>query len=220
MLAKLIQFLDTLHGWMDLHPIASAFAFIGFFMAVQLVMFPVSPLGMAAGLFFGFWKGFVVLMAGCAAGATLNFFLVRWVARDYVRRKLQHHRAFQMIDIAVAREGWRIVALLRFVPIPFGLANYCYGLTPIPYIPYILATCVAIIPADSFFVWIGSPFHATGGTLADVIYHHKQNPMEYIFMGLGAIAFFLVLRLVSKAAKAHIERDVALGRPTDEPPRP
>lgn len=210
MLAKLIHFLETLRVWMEQHPQSSVFAFAGIFLVVQMFMFPVSPLGMAAGLFFGFWKGFGTLMFGCALGATLNFFLVRWVARDFVRRKLGTNKAFQMIDTAIAREGWRIVALMRLVPIPFGMANYCYGLTPIPYVPYLLASCAAIIPANALFVWMGSTFH---GELSTLVSGHGRHPMEYVFLAVGIIAAVLVLRVVAKTAKAHLERDAALGRP-------
>src|SRR5262245_61690742 len=152
MLEQLVHFLETLRAWLQLHPSSSILVFAGVFVVAQLFMVPVSPLGLAAGLFFGFTTGWLALMLGCALGASLNFFISRRLARDFVRRKLGENQKFRMIETAIEREGWRIVALLRFVPIPFGLANYCYGLTPIPYLPYIVASCVAIIPANSLFV--------------------------------------------------------------------
>lgn len=202
MLAKLVQILESLRLWVDQHPQAGIFVFAGFFVLVQLFMMPVSPVGMATGLIFGFWKGMGVLLFGCFLGATLNFFLVRWFARDYVRQKLGQNRAFRMIDTAIAKEGWRMVALMRFVPIPFGLANYCYGLTPIRYVPYILATCVAITPANSFFVWMGT----TLGEISNLANGHRRHPLEYVFLGAGIVAAILVLRLVAKTAKAAVER--------------
>lgn len=198
-----IHGLTLLQGWVNAHPETGALAFIGVFVAAQLCMLPVSPLGMATGLFFGFWKGLLVLMIACAIGATINFFLVRWFARDYVRRKLHHHDKFRIIEMAVAAEGWRIVALLRFVPIPFGLANYCYGLTPIPYLPYLGATCLAIIPANSLFVWIGSTFN---GALETLVKGRTHNPLEYVFLALGIIAAFLALRMVAKVARTAVAR--------------
>ncbi len=210
MLAQFIHFLETLHSWLELHPLAGVFAFTGIFVAVQIFMFPVSPLGMATGLFFGFWKGFGVLMFACALGASLNFFLVRWFARDFVRGKLANNKAFQMIDLAIAREGWRMVALMRLVPIPFGLANYCYGLTPIGYLPYLLASCVAIIPANTFFVWMGSTFN---GELSALVNGRHRHPLEYVFLGVGALAALLVLKIVAKTAKAAVERVPATEHP-------
>jgi len=214
MLAKLIQILESLRLWTEQHPQTAVLAFAGFFVVVQIFMFPVSPLGMSTGLFFGFWKGMGALMLGCALGATLNFFLVRWFARDYVRHKLRNNKAFMMIDTAIAREGWRIVALMRLVPIPFGLANYCYGLTPIPYVPYILATCLAIMPSNALFVWIGT----TLSDLSSLTQGRGRHPMEYVFLGVGIVAAILVLRIVAKTAKAAVERDTKLAEEATTPP--
>lgn len=203
MLEQLLKHLETLQGWVNAHPGSGAFVFAGVFLFVQFFMLPVSPLAMAAGLFFGFWKGLFALTMGCFLGATVNFFLVRWFARDYVRTKLAGNEKFRIIDTAVAREGWRIVALLRFVPIPFGLANYCYGLTPIPYLPYIVATSVAIIPANSFFTWMGSTFN---GELSALVKGRVRHPMEYVFLGLAILAAVLALRMVAKAARTAVAK--------------
>lgn len=204
MLDRLVSFLKSLQLWLDQYPAVGGLIFAGIFVLVQLFMVPVSPLGMAAGLFFGFWKGFFALMLGCAAGATVNFFLVRWFARDYVRRKMGGNEKFRLIETAIAREGWRIVALLRFVPIPFGLANYCYGLTPIPFVPYLAATCLAIIPANSFFVWMGSTFN---GELSELVAGRARHPLEYVFLGLAIVAAALALKLVAKAARTAVGRN-------------
>ncbi len=203
MLEQLLHYLEALQGWVNEHPGSGVFVFAGAFLFVQLFMLPVSPLGMAAGLFFGFWKGLFALSLGCFLGATVNFFLVRWFARDFVRRKLAGNEKFRIIDTAIAREGWRIVALLRFVPIPFGLANYCYGLTPIRYLPYIAATSVAIIPANSFFTWLGSTFN---GELSALVKGRPRHPMEYVFLALAILAAALALRMVAKSARSAVAR--------------
>src|SRR4051812_14811246 len=116
MLDYLIRFLtDVQHtlnglgGW-------ALLAFAGLFLVMQFFMIPVSPMGMAAGFFFGFGRGWLALMLGCAVGATANFFIARSLAREWVQRKFGKSDKFQMIDRAISRGGWKIVALLRFVP--------------------------------------------------------------------------------------------------------
>ena len=181
-------------------------AFAGIFVIAQLFMVPVSPLGFAAGVFFGFVQGFLGLMLGCAIGASVNFLISRHLARDRVSRWLGHHEKFRMIDSAIGREGWRIVILLRFVPIPFGLANYCYGLTPVAFWPYLAASCVAIIPANSLFVWIGT----TGQDLASLVGKGRSiHPLEYALLGVGIVAAFIALRHLSKVAHSAVNRGAA-----------
>ena len=202
MLEHLVQFLEHLQqSIQDMHGLG-IFAFAGIFVLAQMCMVPVAPLGMAFGLFFGFAHGWLGLMLGCVIGASINFLISRHLARAAVTRWLGSNEKFRMIDSAVAREGWKIVALLRFVPIPFGLANYCYGLTPVRFWPYLGATALAIIPPNSLFVWMGSTFH---GSLASLVGKGRpHHPLEYVFLGVGVIAAVFALRYVAKVAKAAV----------------
>lgn len=204
MIQLLIDFLDrTRHTLLGLEGLG-VLAFAGIFVAAQLFMIPVAPLGLAAGFFFGFGKGWLGLMLGCAVGASVNFLISRHLARERVARWLEHHEQFRLIDTAIGREGWRIVALLRFVPIPFGIANYCYGLTPVAFWPYLAATCLAIIPANSLFVWIGS----TGQDLTSLLGKGRPiHPLEYALLGVGLVAGIIALRHLSKIAHSAVRRD-------------
>jgi uncharacterized membrane protein YdjX (TVP38/TMEM64 family) len=199
MLEQLVQFLERLQqSIQDMHGLG-ILAFAGIFVVAQMILIPVAPIGLAFGLFFGFTYGSLGLMLGCAVGASINFLISRHLARAAVTRWLGANEKFRMIDSAVAREGWKIVALLRFVPIPFGVANYCYGLTPVRFWPYLAATCAAIIPANSLFVWMGSTFH---GSLSSLVGKGRpHHPLEYVFLGVGLLAALLVLRYVAKVAR-------------------
>ena len=169
-----------------------------------MVIIPLSPVALGAGGVFGFWKGFIAITLGTNGGAAVNFLISRHLARHAVQRWLGQHEKFCLIDSAVAREGWKIIALLRLCPIPFGLANYAYGLTAIGFWPYFLATFFAIIPANCFFVWLGSTAHH--GLAAATGAEQARHPGEYAFLALGLIAFFLVLRHITKLAKAAVAK--------------
>ena len=204
MLQQLVHFLESLQqtlqgmGWLGV------LAYAGIFVAAQLFMIPVAPMGMAAGFFFGFGPGWLGLMLGCAVGASVNFLISRYFARGFVARRLGSNEKFRLIDNAIAREGWRIVLLMRFVPIPFGLANYCYGISPVPFVPYILATILAIIPPNSLFVWMGATFQGELSTLLGKGRPHA--PLEYVFLGLGIVAAILALRFAAKVARAAVAK--------------
>ena len=185
-------------GWLGV--LAYALAVV----LLQMVIVPLSPVALAAGAGFGFWKGFVAITLGTNTGAAINFLISRHLARNAVQRWLGHHEKFRLIDSAVAREGWKIIALLRFCPIPFGLANYAYGLTAIGFWPYFLATFFAIIPANCFFVWLGSS--AQHGLAAAAGAEQARHPGEYVFLAVGLIAAFLVLRHITKLAKAAVAK--------------
>lgn len=171
---------------------------------LQVFCLPLSPFGIMAGVFFGVANGFLAIEIGTALGAALNFLVSRHVLRERVSRWLGAHEKFHLIDTAIGREGWKIVALLRFCPIPYGLANYCYGLTAVRFVPYMLATVCAIIPGNFFFVWFG----ATSRDLALSVLNGqaRATPNQAIFTVVGLVAFFVALTYVAKVARAAIAR--------------
>ena len=203
MLQQLVTLLEsTQHsilalGWVGL------FAFAGMFVIAQLFMVPVAPMGIAAGLFFGFALGWSGLMLGCAVGATINFLISRHFARGFVTRKLGGNAKFRVIEKAIERGGWKIIVLLRFVPIPFGLANYCYGLTPIPFWPYLGATCIAVAAPNALFTWMGTTFSAVSDLVSK---GRPRSPLEYVLPIVGIIAAILALRYVAKVAHETVAK--------------
>lgn len=209
LLSRLDLWHDTLQhlGWLGVLGFALALV------VLQMALIPLSVFAVAAGAIFGFWKAVLAITIGTNAGAAVNFLLTRYVARGAVTRYLSHHEKFRVIDAAIGREGGKIIALLRLCPMPFGLANYCYGLTAIPFWSYFLATFVAIIPANCFFVWIGASAHdglsvATGAA-------HAHHPGEYVLLGVGLVAAYCALSYITRVAKAAVART---GPPPGEAP--
>lgn len=200
LLTQLTAWQDSLQqlGWGGL------LAYVAALVALQMVLIPLSVFGVAAGAIFGFWKGLIAITLGTNAGAAVNFLLSRYIARGAVTRYLAHHEKFRLIDNAVGREGGKIVALLRLCPLPFGFANYCYGLTAVRFWPYLIATFIAIIPANCFFVWVGAS--AQEGLAAFQGTGRQRHPGEYVFIGIGLIAAFLALGYVTRLAKAALAR--------------
>jgi len=167
---------------------------------LQMVFVPLSPFGVAAGAMFGFWGGVITITIGTNVGAAINFLLARYIARKSISRRLEGNERFRVIDAAVGREGWKIIALLRLCPLPFGLANYCYGLTAIRFWPYFFATFFAIIPANCFFVWLGASAQEFTGASG-----HAAHPGEKILLAVGLVAGFCALSYVTRLAKAAVD---------------
>ena len=176
--------------------------FAGAIVLVQMCIAPMSPVALAAGFGFGFGRGWVAITLGTALGAAVNFLISRYVARGPVARRLEKNEKFRLIDAAIGREGWKIVFLLRFVPMPFGLANYAYGLTAIPFWSYLFASIVAIIPANTFLVYLGHTAHAGLAVASGA--QRPRHPGEYVLLGVGVVAAFFALRHLSKVARAAV----------------
>jgi uncharacterized membrane protein YdjX (TVP38/TMEM64 family) len=175
---------------------------VGLIVVVQLFLGPLSPVAITGGFIFGMWRGLIAITLGTAAGAALNFILARHVARRAVARRLKGSEKFRLIDVAIGREGWKIIALLRFCPIPFGFANFAYGLTAIRFWPYFLATIVAIIPGNVCFVWLGATAHA--GLEVALGAERPRHTLEYVFLVVGLCAAATAMFYITRVARAAV----------------
>jgi len=203
MMSAFSQFLlQWQHYFQDLGLLGIA-AYVLVMVGVQMFCAPLSPAGIAAGMIFGLWRGLVTVEIATAIGAALNFVVARHLARERVNRWLGHHEKFKLIDAAIGREGWKIVALLRLCPIPFGLANYSYGLTAVGFVPYMAATLVAILPGNIFFVWFGA---TSNDALAAVTGEAKAGAGQFVLTGIGLVALFVAMTYVTRIARAAIAK--------------
>jgi uncharacterized membrane protein YdjX (TVP38/TMEM64 family) len=132
-------------------------AFIGLYAVSCVLAVPASILTLGGGFLFGFFWGFTYVMAGAELGAVAAFLVGRYLARNWVAKKIEGHEKFKALDEALGREGWKIVLLTRLAPIfPYAVLNYGFAITRVSLWHYTIATALGIIPAMIAFVYFGS----------------------------------------------------------------
>jgi uncharacterized membrane protein YdjX (TVP38/TMEM64 family) len=181
--------------WSQQFGIAGAFIYGLVFGIAATLMVPCLPLTLLAGFTFGLAKGLLAVMSGIAIGAAAGFLIARYVARETVAKKVGENARFAAIDGAIAKEGWKIVGLLRTLPVPFGVTNYLYGLTAIGFWRYMAATMVGMLPGNILFVYLG----AFGKRSVD----GPRHPLEYAMGALmiaALVAVVVILRRVAQRA--------------------
>ncbi len=163
------------------------------FGVTSMLMLPSIPFTIVAGFAFGMVKGVVAVMIGITIGAALGFLFARYAARGAVAQKIAANTRFNVIDRAIATDGWKIVGLLRMCPVPFGITNYLYGLTAIDFWRYMGATLVGMLPGCVCFVYVG----AFGKQALD----GPHNPIQYVLGGLTVVALIGVTWLLGRIAR-------------------
>jgi uncharacterized membrane protein YdjX (TVP38/TMEM64 family) len=143
------------------------------------------------------------VFAAATLGACAAFLLSRTVARRAIERRIASSPRFAAIDRAIAREGRKIVTLLRLSPVfPFNLLNYALGLTQVRFVDYLLAM-VGILPGTILYVYTGK----LAGDVA-VLASGSSTPRGagyYIVLGLGLLATVVVTTLVTRTARRALE---------------
>lgn len=143
-------------AWIDGLGAIAPIAFILLYVVITVAFVPASVVTLGAGVVFGVVKGSLLVFVGAMLGATAAFLIGRYVARDWVSRKIANNAKFQAIDEAIAREGGKIIFLIRLSPaFPFNLLNYALGLTKVSLKDYVWGT-TGIIPGTIMYVYLGS----------------------------------------------------------------
>ena len=184
------------------------------FAAVQVLVavsgiLPASMLGVAAGVLYGLPLGFAVSGVSTLAGAVLAFALSRSVLRPAVAKFLARRSRLRALDGMIARDGWRMVCLLRASPVmPFAATSYALGLSSIGLRDYAVGT-LAAMPALFGYVLLGT---LAGSGMAV----WSSSPLGGWMLAFGAAAtLVLTLRVgqliarVVRPAAAPLGEDLA-----------
>ncbi len=142
--------------WIDgLGPIAPI-VFVLTYVLVTVAFLPASIVTLGAGFVFGVVKGSILVFIGAMLGATAAFLVGRFVARDWIAKKVEDKKFFKALDTAIAEAGLKLIFLIRLSPaFPFNLLNYALGLTKVSLRDYVIGT-TGIIPGTIMYVYLGS----------------------------------------------------------------
>ena len=166
---------------------------------VVITFFPAPdwPLPIAAGYVYGLWA-FPLVYVSIAFASALAFLGARHLARDKISALLRKRPIYQQLDRAVTAEGWQVVVLLRLSPIvPFNLQNYALGLTAIPFLQYLVATLIGIVPGIAIYVYFGIFGRGLGS---------GPSPVDWALFGLGVLATVALAIVVTRKTKAKLAR--------------
>jgi uncharacterized membrane protein YdjX (TVP38/TMEM64 family) len=192
--------------WVESLGTMGAIAFIGIYIVSTVAFLPGSILTLGAGVLFGVWLGAICVFIGATLGATAAFLIGRYVARDWIAKKIAGNDQFKAIDRAVGKEGLKIVTLTRLSPVfPFNLLNYAFGLTGVSIQDYVIGS-LGMIPGTIMYVYIGS----LAGSIALIgMEAQPTNPiLQWTMRIAGFIATVAVTIYITRIAKQALDRSI------------
>lgn len=155
-LANLAQYEDSLRKLHTEHPVLVFLSVFAIFVAVTSLSLPFSTvLTVVCGWYFPFWRALVLVSFASTAGATLAFWLSRYLLRDVVRHRFGER--LTRINESLERDGAYYLFSLRLVPvIPFFVINAVMGLTPIRTRTFWWVSQLGILPVNLVWVAVGA----------------------------------------------------------------
>ncbi len=123
---------------------------------VSLSLPGASFLSLAVGFVFGRWLGWSLLLISATIGATIVFWLARYLLTSWAKSKLTNVTVAQKIIDEVDQNSLNYLLFLRLVPLfPFWLVNLSMAFTKIDTKRYALGTFIGIMPGSFVFANLG-----------------------------------------------------------------
>ncbi|HBC40943.1 MAG TPA: TVP38/TMEM64 family protein [Pseudanabaena sp.] len=195
-------FLNTLQ-WIESLGYVGGIIFILIYILATIAFIPGSALTLGAGTLFGVIWGSLYVFIGATLGAIIAFLIGRYLARDWISKKIQDNEKFAAIDRAVTHAGFKIVLLTRLSPaFPFNLLNYAFGVTGVRLKEYAIAS-IGMIPGTVMYVYIGSFAGELGRIGSD-----SQSPdptLKWAIRIIGLIATVLVTLYMTNISRKAIK---------------
>lgn len=184
-------------------PLVLAVAYI----PLTVLAVPASVLTLGGGYLFGLPIGFLADSIGATLGAGAAFLLGRTIGKSYVLSKLKDYPRFCSVAIAINKSGFKIVLLLRLVPLlPFSMLNYLLSVTPLPIGEYILASWLGMMPITLALVYVGT----TLKDLSDVTHGWSElSKTRWALIVLGLVVSVILMISVTRVARAALEKALA-----------
>lgn len=131
---------DLIHQFSDIDDVKTFFAqyktqgvfiYIGLQMAQIIIsMIPGQALQVAAGLFYGFWAGFLFSLIGAVAGTFVTYYLAKFLGQDALHLLFGKGHIEEYLEKINSKKGYMLVFLIYLIPgVPKDLCSYAAGLS-------------------------------------------------------------------------------------------
>ena len=181
--------------------------FVLAYVSSTAAVLPGSVLTLAAGFAYGPVWGLAIASPASVLGATTAFILGRTMLRGWVRRRVGGAPWLRAVEGAVARDGFRLVLLLRLSPLfPFALMNYALSLSGVSLRTYVAASAIGMLPGTAMYVYLGS----LAPTAAELLRGDPVSRSAAVLYGAGLLATVGVAILAARAARRAIAEDATL----------
>jgi len=161
---------------------------------------------MFAGFAYGWWKAFVVCFPSAVVGYCVGFLFCRRFLRERVKKMMQEEfEFFEDVDEMIEQEGFKLVFLLRFSPIPFGILNMLLATTRIPFGTFVLAGIVPTGIEMAVFSYLGTTLQH----ISEALNSNHMSKVQIILIVvniLASIGVLITITLLGRRAYRQIQK--------------
>ncbi len=176
--------------------------FVVLFMLLTPLFFSVDVLCLMAGALFSLPIAIGYVLIATMLASAFIFLIGRLLARERIQTILAKNERLKSIDQLIQYGGFKILFLLRLLPIPFAPLSYAMSVSKTEFMPYWLAT-------TGIFVYhlVLTYFGFTAAHVSKQVVQGGQatGPSNWLLVG-GFVFCIAVVILIVRIAKAEIAK--------------
>jgi uncharacterized membrane protein YdjX (TVP38/TMEM64 family) len=162
---------------------AGAALLVGLILLHAVIFFPAEIVNATAGLAFGFWVAFPIVLISWVASGLIAYWLGRIAGRPLAVR-LAGEKRVASAEGLIDRSGAPALLLSRLVPfVPFSLVGYLAGAARVPLWRYTWTTLVGVMPITAAATYLG---HALDDLSA-------SDPLLWVAVGVIVVLALLTV---------------------------
>lgn len=150
--------LEKINAFLSRHKLESVFAYLGMqILQIVVCILPGQVLQFAGGYVFHFWIGFVLTMAGAAAGTVLTFYIARVLGKDAMYLIFGEEKLNRYIEKLNSKRALLFILVIYLIPgIPKDLFAYAIGVSNMRFMPFLIVSLIGRAPAMMGSVMMGA----------------------------------------------------------------
>lgn len=188
-IATLQNHYTELQAWYVDAPWTVRGTFFGVYVLAASVSLPgIVLLTLAGGAVLGFGWGLLLVSFASSIGATLSFWMARYLFRDWAVSRLGSH--FKMLHAGMEREGALYLLSLRLIPlVPFIAVNLAMGLTRIRTGTFYVVSQIGMLLGTAVYIHAGTQLAQLQST-ADILSSDMLIALVLLGLMVGGMPIF------------------------------
>jgi pyruvate/2-oxoglutarate dehydrogenase complex dihydrolipoamide dehydrogenase (E3) component/uncharacterized membrane protein YdjX (TVP38/TMEM64 family) len=185
-IATLQNHYTELQAWYVEAPWTVRGAFFGIYVLAASVSLPgIVVLTLAGGAVLGFGWGLLLVSFASSIGATLSFWMARYLFRDWAVSRLGSR--FKMLHAGMEREGALYLLSLRLIPlVPFIAVNLAMGLTRIRTGTFYVVSQIGMLLGTAVYIHAGTQLAHLQST-ADILSSDMLGALVLLGLMVGGM---------------------------------
>ena len=192
----------AIEGWLQGLGHWAGAGFIALFLVLTPFLFSVDLLCVIAGALFALPAAISYVLIATMLAAALIFVIGRHLAQQQVQLLLDRHPKLAMFNQLIGKGEFKILFLIRLLPLPFALTSYLFSVSRARFLPYWLATC-GIFFYNGALTYFG---YLAGHMSKQLSQGEAYSGPQMVMLIAGVMVALLVLAMVIHYAKGEIAR--------------